>query len=72
MNTATTVTMVAIRQLVGDWGNCPANGQFEVSEEIALKLEADGKAYRYRTPLKAKVPHPNKMFSPSENKSVVG
>jgi hypothetical protein len=62
------VTMVAIRQLVGDWGNCPANGHFEVSEEVALQLEAEGKAYRYRPPVKAKAVHPNKMYSPAENK----
>lgn len=65
------VRMIAIRQLchgsLPAEQNIPPGGEFEVDEDEALQLEANGQAYRKREP-KAKTVHPNKMLRPLENK----
>lgn len=43
--------MVAIRQLVGDWGNVDADQTFSTDEQTALSLESRGLATRWRPPV---------------------
>lgn len=62
-------TLIANRQLVGDWGNTPPNGMFETDEETALSLESRGLATRWKPPQRKAFTPDNKMLPPLENKS---
>ena len=78
------VTLVALRQLCGDYGRVSEGDTFQVSPEVALELEARGLAYEYHEPqppqdlqeliarIKGKMmpPPENKMLTVEENKTI--
>jgi hypothetical protein len=60
-------TLIALRQLVGEWGNANANETFSTDEESALSLESRGLAVRWKPP-KVNLPPGGESLESPENR----